>query len=335
MTVVKHPSAEGLIKATEIISLVGHDADQAIVAQIVKSSNRLASYGIATPLRICHFMAQAAHESGGFRLIWERENYTPERIVAVFGKGHSAKVSPTEAAQLAGNGHALFERVYGLGNPKKARELGNREPGDGYRYRGCGLLQLTGRANHQKYCPQGPVSEHLLDAAAAFWADRGCNELADQNDLRAITKRINGGYNGLDERERLFRRAWGIWGDERRAGERSLATVRDVKEAGSTIAQGAGAVGTAGTVATAAGAVKGVTDSLKDTSPPPADLLAAVKEITTDVQATRGVISSAHETLVWLLEHWWIGAVVLGVYLYTKHRALLRSRLKNFRLDKA
>lgn len=72
-------------------------------------------------------------------------------MVEIFGVGrHFAAVTASEAARLAGHPEAIAERVYGLGNPRKARELGNTEPGDGFRYRGDGVLQTTGRGNHRR-----------------------------------------------------------------------------------------------------------------------------------------------------------------------------------------
>jgi putative chitinase len=180
----------------------------------------LEKFGIVHERRLAHFLAQIAHESGGFTLVWESGTYSAERIMAIFGVGkHSAKVTPAEAKRLAGNGPALFERVYGLGNPKKARELGNREPGDGWRFRGCGLQQITGRAAHERYaaligCPVSELWQPIngLHAACLEWNDKRCNPLADGEDgtdraLRAITKRINGGYNGLADRRGYLRKA--------------------------------------------------------------------------------------------------------------------------------
>ncbi len=173
--------------------------------------------GITTPLRLAHFLAQICHESGGLTIEWESGNYKAARILEIFGEGrHSAKVTPAEAERLAGDGPALFERVYGLGNPRK-RDLGNIEPGDGWRYRGGGLMQTTGRANYRRMGQKVGVdfeahpefvlsAEHALKPALAEWTEGKLNEAADRNDIRAITKRINGGYNGLADREAWFRK---------------------------------------------------------------------------------------------------------------------------------
>ena len=125
------------------------------------------------------FLAQLAHESGGFRYVEE----------------------------LA-SGEAYEGR----------QDLGNTEPGDGVRYKGRGLLQITGRANYQAVGEalshdfignpeelEGPT--FAARSAAWFWASRGLNELADAGDFRRITKKINGGYNGLADREKYLAKA--------------------------------------------------------------------------------------------------------------------------------
>lgn len=178
-----------------------------------------AKHGITTPLRLAHFLAQCLHETGGLRIEWESGAYTSSRLLQIFGVGvHSAKVTPDEAMQLAMDGPAIFERVYGLGNPKKAAELGNTRPGDGYKYRGGGIMQTTGRANYRRMGnrvgvdfeahPEWVVSaEHALKPALAEWSEGKLNDAADRDDIRAITRRINGGYNGLADRQVWLSRA--------------------------------------------------------------------------------------------------------------------------------
>ena len=175
-------------------------------------------HGITTPLRMAHFLAQAMHETGGFRILRESMNYRAPRIMEIFGVGiHSAKVTAAEAAALAHNEPALSERVYGLGNPTKARELGNTRPGDGFTYRGNGVMQTTGRGSHRRMGDACGVDfegnpglvtnpEHALKPALQEWTDGRLNVAADADDIRKITKRINGGFNGLAERKALFAR---------------------------------------------------------------------------------------------------------------------------------
>ncbi len=180
--------------------------------------------GIITPLRLSHFLAQCLHETGGLTIEWESGNYSAERLLEIFGVGHhSAGVTRAEAEQLARNGPAIFERVYGLGNPRKARELGNTHPGDGYRYRGGGIMQTTGRANYRRMgqkCgvdfeshPEWVLSaDHALKPALAEWTEGNLNAAADRDDIRAITRRINGGFNGLMDRQSWLAKVRGLIG---------------------------------------------------------------------------------------------------------------------------
>lgn len=176
-------------------------------------------YGITTPLRLAHLMAQWGHESGGFGILWESGAYTAQRIVEIFGQGrHSAGVSMAEAeriAALAGEARAeaLFERVYGLGNPRKARELGNREPGDGAKYRGWGIQQITGRADHERLVKGDYSYRNAIKVALIEWREKGCNKAADADDLRKVTKLINGGLNGIDDRARRLVKAKQVFGE--------------------------------------------------------------------------------------------------------------------------
>ena len=206
-----------------------------------------AEFGIDEALELQHFMARVGHECDGFMLIWENMHYRAERIMEVFGEGrHSAGVSSSEARYLAGNDQALAERVYGLGNPRKARELGNREPGDGYRYRGFGPMQTTGRADHEKYLGGDTSYRAALRAAFAEWDKKDCNEPARRDDAKTICKRINGGYNGLDDQRVRLTRAKRVWPvmptDPVQPPETMLA---------STTGNTAIALGTGGTVSTA------------------------------------------------------------------------------------
>lgn len=171
------------------------------------------------PLVTAHFMAQISHECMAGRIVRENMNYRAERILQVFGEGkHSAKVTPDEARTLAGQPQALAERVYGIGNPKKARELGNVRPGDGWSYRGGGMLQLTGRANYSK---RGQAIGYDLEenpgqlenptisfkVACAEFVGLGCVPFARNDDVVRVTLKINGGKNGLAERQ-VWLRKW-------------------------------------------------------------------------------------------------------------------------------
>lgn len=200
-------------RAIDIVRRVAPRALPAYLTAFDQGDALLQGSGITTPLRLAHFLDQVMHESDGLTIEWENLNYrTPARVMEIFGQGrHSAAVTWGEVPGLIGNPQRLAERVYGLGNPTKATELGNTEPGDGYRYRGGGILQTTGRGNYRRMgekCsvdfeahPELVVSaEHALKPALAEWADGNLNAAADRDDILTITKKINGGTNGMASR---------------------------------------------------------------------------------------------------------------------------------------
>ena len=194
----------------------------------------LESYGVTTPLRVQHLLATFAAETN-FALIWESGIYRASVLYATFRAGrHSARVTRAEAERLcaitgqirtpygelaSAKEYAIFERVYGLGNPKKAKALGNTLPGDGYRYRGCGLIQTTGKFAHMTVAKEiGCRVEDLakpinaLHAALIEWDERNCERYADRDDVISIRKLINAGtlkasvarINGLPEARRAL-----------------------------------------------------------------------------------------------------------------------------------
>lgn len=187
---------------------------------IAQGGSLFKQHDLTTPLRLSHFLAQALHETGGFTVLRENMNYSAQRLIDIFGVNrHSAALTDKEAFTLARRPEAIAERVYGLGNPRKARELGNDHPGDGFRYRGNGVLQTTGRGNHRilgQVCgidfennPEWVLSpEHALKPALQEWTHNKLNEYADKNDIRTITRRINGGFIGLPDREAWFNKVW-------------------------------------------------------------------------------------------------------------------------------
>ncbi|HEX9173190.1 MAG TPA: lytic enzyme [Telluria sp.] len=178
-------------------------------------------YGIsATPLRVVHFVAQTLHETGAYMLLAENLDYSAARLVAVWPARFRPK-GALDPAQYAHRPELLADAVYG-------GRMGNTDPGDGYAYRGRGMLQLTGRANYAeatRQLRQGRAdspdfvlapdavadAEWCLAVAAAAWAAKGCNALADQDDVRALTRRINSGDTGLAERIEWTRRARLVW----------------------------------------------------------------------------------------------------------------------------
>lgn len=164
-------------------------------------------YRVNSPLRISHWLAQFGVESRSFTAFEEDLSYSADRICAVWP---SRFPSPSLAAPFAHNPEALANRVYG-------GRMGNNEDDDGWTYRGRGP-GLTGRANYAACevrtglplveCPElASKPENFVLIACDFWAQHGCNEMADQDDLKGITRAINGGYNGLADRARMLTRA--------------------------------------------------------------------------------------------------------------------------------
>lgn len=168
----------------------------------------LEKFEVTTPRRWQHFLATIGVETGGLTILWESGAYSAQGLLRVFGAHrHSAKITPAEAKRLARNGPAIFERVYGLGNPKKAKELGNTQPGDGWRFRGLGFNQMTGRWMHTTAaakigCSLDDLAKpiNLLHAALIEWEHKGCNAHADRDDAIAVRKLINAGSLRVSER---------------------------------------------------------------------------------------------------------------------------------------
>ena len=225
------------MKAVDLVRKAAPGARKEYLLALEQDDEALRDAGLyVNKLRLAHWLAQHAHESGGFKIVRESMNYRAARIMEIFGVGrHSAGITKAEAAKLAGNEFALAERVYGLGNPKKARELGNTAPGDGFKYRGNGLNQMTGKGAHMRASNKLGVDfvgqpelvttpQWAVKAALVEWRDGNFNALADRNDIGAVTKRLNGGYNGLDDRKAWFAKFWALLGAE---GEGWQAAERD------------------------------------------------------------------------------------------------------------
>ncbi len=171
---------------------------------------------VTTARRLCHFLGQVFVETGGFSAMEENLNYRkPDRLDAIFSV---VKGLEDAKALIARGPEAIGNRVYAnwLGN-------GDEASGDGWRYRGSGYKQLTGRNNYRDIGAmvgmdlQGsPEMAREPEAAAkvafAFWDARGCSPLADKGDLEGVTKKINGpAMLGLAERREATMRAVGIW----------------------------------------------------------------------------------------------------------------------------
>lgn len=169
-------------------------------------------YGIVTREQCAMLIAQTAHESGRFRRVVEDLDYTAARLVEVWPKRFTTNDTPGRASafKYAHQPEALANLVYGgrLGN-------GPASSGDGWRYRGRGLIQITGRSNYRAASEAIGVDVELEPALASttdvagriacwFFASRGCLEPAALGDVKAVTKLINGGLTGLDDRARLY-----------------------------------------------------------------------------------------------------------------------------------
>ena len=173
-------------------------------------SGILPDYEINTPERIAAFLAQCVHESAGFKAIKENLNYKATSLLKVFPKYFK---TAEQAEQYAHNPEMIANLVY-------ANRMGNgaESSGDGFRYCGRGLIQLTGHDNYQAFadsidCDIDTLPEYLatfegaVQSAAWFWETNNLNQLADQQDIVALTKRINGGTIGLEDRQKHYAHA--------------------------------------------------------------------------------------------------------------------------------
>lgn len=212
-----------MARLVDVLRQVAPKARPNYLAAFEGADSPLQQHQITGANRIAHFLAQVLHESGGLELEQESMNYSAKRLLEIFGAPrHSAAITPAEAQRLAHNEYGIAERVYGLGNPRKAEELSNKSPGDGFKYRGGGLMQTTGRCNYRRMSQLCGVdfeanpdlvfsAEHSLKPALAEWSEAGLNVYADNNDILAISRAINCGSpksravpNGMQDRAIWF-----------------------------------------------------------------------------------------------------------------------------------
>lgn len=178
-------------------------------------------YDINTPNRIAGFMAQTSHESTDFRNLEENLNYSVDALLRVFpryfGKG---KADPKDYVR---NPEKLANYVYMDANRTKSGALGNTQAGDGWRFRGGGIKQLTGRNNYAAFAKGiGMTTEEAADyvrtkkgafeSACWFWKTNGIAKYADADDIVGMSKRINGGEIGLSDRKARYAKAKAILG---------------------------------------------------------------------------------------------------------------------------
>jgi putative chitinase len=164
------------------------------------------------------FLAQCAHESGGFSSIVENLNYKPQALRRLFPKYFSDDVTANQYCARPNKQEAIANLIYAnrMGN-------GNESSGDGYRFRGRGLIQLTGRSNYQAFADSLEMSiddvpeylgtfEGAAQSACWFWETNNLNKFADAGDILGMTKRINGGTIGLEDRKKHYDHALHIFG---------------------------------------------------------------------------------------------------------------------------
>lgn len=199
--------APAIFTSARLVELCPQENSPTLVRIALGIDAYAAEFGVDTILRRAHFIAQIAHESGGFKRMVENLNYSAMRIGEVWPR-------------LAPRAHELAHRPEALANAAYANRLGNGDEasGDGWRYRGRGLVQLTGRENYRTMGMalglelsanpnQAAEPEIAVRIALTFWRSRNCNDPADMDDVDAVTRLINGGTHGLAERRALTEKA--------------------------------------------------------------------------------------------------------------------------------
>jgi len=194
-----------------IEKLKGHIPD-AVIAQIPDTAKK---FNITNNLRLAHFLAQCGHESGGFKAVSENLNYSADGLKKIFGKYFPGNLNESYAKQP----EKIASRVYGgrMGNGDEASK-------EGYKFRGRGFIQLTGKANYTNFtkfigedCISNPdlVSTKYPLASAAFFFDSNklwsiCDKGSDDATVTAVTKRVNGGIIGLTDRIKHFKEYYNL-----------------------------------------------------------------------------------------------------------------------------
>lgn len=194
--------------------LKGHIPDR-VIEQIPEVMEKFA---VNTPLRLAHFLAQCGHESGGFRLTQENLNYSAKGLMGIFKKYFlKADKKTLDTAKAA----AYERKPEKIANLVYASRMGNgpESSGDGFKFRGRGYIQLTGKQNYTAFDASVPESivdnpdlvatKYPLASAAWFWSKNGLNKIADEGATDAVvtkvTKRVNGGTIGLPDRIKHFK----------------------------------------------------------------------------------------------------------------------------------
>ena len=194
----------------DINKLKGHVPDT-VIAQLPEVMTK---FKIDTALKLAHFLAQAGHESAGFKVVTENLNYSAQGLQSIFGKYFPGNLEESYARQP----QKIANRVYAsrMGN-------GDEASGDGYKFCGRGLIQLTGRANYTKFAEDLGISveetvayletpEGAVSSAGWFWDNNDLNKYCDNDDFVTLTKRINGGTIGLEDRKHHYELALKLLG---------------------------------------------------------------------------------------------------------------------------
>jgi len=211
-TVITEPAPAPSVGGLKLEKLKGHIPD-AVIAQIPDTASK---FQINTPLRLAHFLAQCGHESGGFRATQENLNYSAKGLAGIF-----KKYFPTEAAAApyARQPIKIASKVYGgrMGNGPESTQ-------EGYKFRGRGYIQLTGKENYTAFgkainediCsnPDKVAANYALLSAAWFFNKNGLHKMADEGAtdtvVTKITKRVNGGTIGLADRIKHFKEYYSL-----------------------------------------------------------------------------------------------------------------------------
>lgn len=217
-----------------IIHILHGNADAAAWADAALEI--LPKYEITTANRIAGFFAQCGHESMNFTVLSENLNYRAETLEKLFSKYFSK--AGRNAADYAKQPEKIANIIYG-------GRMGNVQEGDGYRFRGRGVVQLTGRDNYTAFGKSvGMTAEQVIDyvttkkgaleSACWYWNSRNINAACDANDIVKMTKLVNGGTIGLDDRKKHYEQALAVLGGAVPAPITNAAAIPGVLKKGST-----------------------------------------------------------------------------------------------------
>jgi putative chitinase len=188
-----------------------------VAAWCEELNKALPKYDITTPERIAGFISQCAHESQNFLAMSENLSYREETLLKVFPRYFGP--GKRNAAEYARNPEKIANYVYM--DEFRTSKLGNTQPGDGWRFRGRGLKQLTGRDNYTRFAKDYDMTaeeaaewvetkEGALASALWFWNTNNLNAVADTGSVPALTKKINGGDIGLQDRQARYEKAMAV-----------------------------------------------------------------------------------------------------------------------------